>query len=34
MLEAIHHVRCHVGDIDVELLIPASKLMNRPVLLA
>jgi hypothetical protein len=34
MLEAIHHVGCHIGDVDVKLLIPTSKLIDRPVLLA
>jgi hypothetical protein len=34
VLEAIHHVRRHLGDVDVKLLIPTPKLIDGPVLLA
>src|SRR5271155_384641 len=34
MLETIHHVRRHIDDVDVKLLIPTSKLINGTVLLA
>ena len=34
VFEAIHHVRRHVADVDVELLIPAAQLIDRAVLIA
>ena len=34
VLETVHHVWRDVGDVDVELLVPTSKLIYRAVFLA